>query len=907
MSFGFGVGDFIAVGTLAWNVYGACKGAEKDFKLVTGEVKYVLTELLRLSKQLNFYFTLAQMRSVPQDPSLNLYCPRALHSAFKRMEIEIADPNSLLNREGASRKDELDQIISNSTQVLCELEEIVKRYSKLSRVEKPFWRLRYAAENADAIRGRLSFQISTISLFYDSLQIPALARMERSLDQVLSARGTLHRTPSILSAVELQDVLPWQELEKELLDSGVSKEDLILNMAEIKALLTAKLLEGQDVALTTNGNDQLTLDASSIRAQNLLETTAFVLDEGSQNMQAESNSDSDSDGASTFESVFSAFDELSLQDRQKYLADSVEKWHIPGLPDLIVGVDLGMTYSSVAYATLNMVSPNTIQQWPGKATYDQPRVPTRLDYTKSYGNAVAWGYLCDDSLSISNNGEVYRVEWFKPYLDSSRLTAWQKIDKEAPSMEEIKQWYKDYLRYLYKHIQWTIEQRRGAWKDQQIQFLFSLPTTWTSMATIEDFRDMINSAGYCNGGSKHSALVGLTEAQAAAAYTSSLSIQLRRGDIILICDAGGGTTDLCLLRMTGTQQHLEFKEIDIVSGANVGSTNIDVAFEKLVATRMRKGRNQFFGVGRDMAQSHAFQNLKCSFGGPEDCEAVIYSVRIPTVSNDYCDLAAGINSGSMTFTREEIRQLFDVEIEKIVNLINAKLDKISEHIPNGTLDYLVLCGGLGSSSYARDYLMARYNQYKTKVVVSDDPQLAVAKGLVIDQIRKSTFGTAVITSRRSRASYGILCSERYDASKHIGEYIYTNTLDMLEYAKDQITWLIKKGDEIKHEESMNVDFVRDARILCEIDANVSLIEENLFKEQNQRLFTQRPRYLEAQYSLKMIVGPADLRFELWFNGKQYAQNSVNVTWDAVARESHPELVSLRIDENIETQIRASSG
>jgi len=37
MSFGFGVGDFIAVGNLAWTVYRSCKGATDDFKDVTKE------------------------------------------------------------------------------------------------------------------------------------------------------------------------------------------------------------------------------------------------------------------------------------------------------------------------------------------------------------------------------------------------------------------------------------------------------------------------------------------------------------------------------------------------------------------------------------------------------------------------------------------------------------------------------------------------------------------------------------------------------------------------------------------------------------------------------------------------------------------------------------------------------
>ena len=37
MSFGFGVGDFLAVGNLAWTVYQSCKGLNEEFQEVCRE------------------------------------------------------------------------------------------------------------------------------------------------------------------------------------------------------------------------------------------------------------------------------------------------------------------------------------------------------------------------------------------------------------------------------------------------------------------------------------------------------------------------------------------------------------------------------------------------------------------------------------------------------------------------------------------------------------------------------------------------------------------------------------------------------------------------------------------------------------------------------------------------------
>lgn len=37
MSFGFSVGDFLAVGNLAWSIYRSCKGLTEEFQEVSRE------------------------------------------------------------------------------------------------------------------------------------------------------------------------------------------------------------------------------------------------------------------------------------------------------------------------------------------------------------------------------------------------------------------------------------------------------------------------------------------------------------------------------------------------------------------------------------------------------------------------------------------------------------------------------------------------------------------------------------------------------------------------------------------------------------------------------------------------------------------------------------------------------
>ena len=55
MSFGFGVGDFLAVGKLCWNIYTKCKDSPGNYKQLSGEVSSLYTVIreteLLLSKQ----------------------------------------------------------------------------------------------------------------------------------------------------------------------------------------------------------------------------------------------------------------------------------------------------------------------------------------------------------------------------------------------------------------------------------------------------------------------------------------------------------------------------------------------------------------------------------------------------------------------------------------------------------------------------------------------------------------------------------------------------------------------------------------------------------------------------------------------------------------------------------------
>lgn len=91
----------------------------------------------------------------------------------------------------------------------------------------------------------------------------------------------------------------------------------------------------------------------------------------------------------------------------------------------------------------------------------------------------------------------------------------------------------------------------------------------------------------------------------------------------------------------------------------------------------------------------------------------------------------------------------------------------------------------------------QYGSMQMSIIRSQEPRLSVVKGLVMDRKQKLTSGTAALKTRIARASYGVLCREIYDPSIHIGAELVNDLYKKdLRWAKDQIQWLIKKGDEI---------------------------------------------------------------------------------------------------------------
>lgn len=214
-----------------------------------------------------------------------------------------------------------------------------------------------------------------------------------------------------------------------------------------------------------------------------------------------------------------------------------------------------------------MNSPFVIQKWPPRYSEVNRKVPTVIKYSALGG--IQWGFPCQFS-----DG---KHEWFKRYLDPSHLEAQRNLElnNDLPRIHEVRKWYRDYMQCLYDYVSQVLRDHISDWNNLSVEWIFSLPTTFRSQEISNTLLGLLKEAGFGRR-ANHTVNFGLSEPQASAVDAAKHSANTYRdGDIMLVCDAGGATTDFALLEQTTTRgSRTELREIATIPGIDIGSTNM---------------------------------------------------------------------------------------------------------------------------------------------------------------------------------------------------------------------------------------------------------------------------------------------------------------------------------------------
>ncbi|KAF4344286.1 hypothetical protein FBEOM_1680 [Fusarium beomiforme] len=406
-----------------------------------------------------------------------------------------------------------------------------------------------------------------------------------------------------------------------------------------------------------------------------------------------------------------------------------QKTHFTIASGLVIGIDVGMSGTRVAYRSRGDDKVKTLL-W-GTISSEE-KIPTKLFYNihQHSSQLVGWGF---DPPEVPS-GTLEVQEWFKTDLG-----------RDGVDQNKVKSLYKDYLTCLYEELslrRFTPAMLGGIqFQKAIIRFLFSVPSTW-SPDVVDTFALLVSDAGFGKIDS-HTVGVSMTEPQAVAAFE--------------ICDKESS----CRLQVDDHRGRSQATELKPVIGFNIGSAKIDQGFEAFAIGHL--GNMQSFlekdikFVARSMSNSDSFQKYMKRFNTVDFDSSI---GKVPFTKSCEDGTTPTLSEMAVHFTEDDMTRLFDEQIELMWERIRYYpdcLETVTPTDPATDLNYIILAGGLGSSSYVLsrlEELLAMTQSHlsnSTKLVKSRNARLAVCMGLVYYAGRIPD----VFPQRLHRASFGI--------------------------------------------------------------------------------------------------------------------------------------------------------
>ncbi|KAE8372050.1 hypothetical protein BDV26DRAFT_286274 [Aspergillus bertholletiae] len=411
---------------------------------------------------------------------------------------------------------------------------------------------------------------------------------------------------------------------------------------------------------------------------------------------------------------------------------------------IVVAVDFGTAYSSVAWASASNASISTerhrvINQWPqGPSTsfggMTSEKVPTEVayEYGKS-GTTCLWGFQIYDCMP--------HIQWIKlgfagdrKFGLASRLSFNYHDRRRVPepyhsSNEDVAT---DYLRCLYKHIIESLKSKIGSSFDgMSLEFVLNVPAMWPDKAKMTTLR-YTEHAGFGENGTIR--LISEPEAAAMHALNVANPHGLNVGDTVVLCDVGGGAPG---------------------DGSLCGSTYLNRRFEKFLESQLSSIPG--WGHGALDKAMQRFENvIKRTFCGDVTQDSMI---PVPGIADDS---AIHVHRGRLRVNGQELADLFKPILEEILYLVDNQVKTSKKR-------------------YLRDAL-----PQDMEVLTPVDGWTAVVRAALLKSLGEiSPLATrASVESRVARKHYGLVYSEKYernihDRNKRGTSYVAAGTFDSI--------------------------------------------------------------------------------------------------------------------------------
>ena len=270
----------------------------------------------------------------------------------------------------------------------------------------------------------------------------------------------------------------------------------------------------------------------------------------------------------------------------------------------IVGIDLGTTNSALAYCDVaasdeesrieicsipQLINPNEVAERTLLPSFLY--IPGELDFPKG-SISLPWepepkfvvGELARKRGAESPNRLVASAKSWLSYAGVNRtspILPWQ-APAEVPKISPVES-SAQFLQHLCKGWEGGASGRQGEIALGEQDILLTVPASFDEEAR-ELTRRAAEQAGY-----QH---VTLLEEPQAAFYAwlegqgDDWRRRIRVGDLVLVCDVGGGTTDFSLIMVSEDGGELSLKRVAVGDHILLGGDNMDLALARLLQQRL---------------------------------------------------------------------------------------------------------------------------------------------------------------------------------------------------------------------------------------------------------------------------------------------------------------------------------
>ncbi|KAI0387656.1 actin-like ATPase domain-containing protein [Hypomontagnella monticulosa] len=473
---------------------------------------------------------------------------------------------------------------------------------------------------------------------------------------------------------------------------------------------------------------------------------------------------------------------------------------------LLFGVDFGTTFTGVAWVRTNQPENiSIITKWESDlyGNREREKCPTSIHYGP---DGTTWGYEIPSTaepiqwlkLLLVNEDDLDEHLKGSPQLNHARELL-KRAEKDA--IEAVA----DFLRLLWDHVLTKVRESIGKRLVDITPFrvVLTIPAIWKT-SVVARMRQAVKQAGILADRScGQTTLSFITEPEAAALATFSdmkRRPDIEIGDAFVVADCGGGTVDLISYEVRNTEP-LEFSECVEGTGALCGGIFLDQDFETLLRNRIGKR------IWDQIPQSEIRKTMATSweYGIKQQFDATPRNWPIdlpPQCSKKGSFPRITLESGHV----EEVFENVTSQIEGLVGQQSSRVEKRLKKHPK----YVILVGGFGCCRFLYKRLCTIMGN-RSEVLQSSGPApwTAVCRGAVLyslisEGLLSSSF--LRVSSRISRASFGVQFQEPFDRRKHHAEDIFYDSKEGSLKARHQMRWFLVRGEEVAGKRPTEVEY-----------------------------------------------------------------------------------------------------